>query len=133
MPFHSILFDRPSPGAGAEDRSAGTASPDLNLDQVVAAVVSGREEYGLEALFSDRGRCEPECVEYRQEVMRDLTPERARQAVNGVLRGHAGRAARHLAGRSVPDDGAQAERWFLDAAAAYCRAVVSLREPAGSR
>ena len=124
MPFHSILFDRPSPGAGAEE--APDCLSDLNLDQVVAAVVLGREEYGLEAFFRAPQR-ELGTVEYRQEIMRDLTPEGAREAVKEFSAAMQA-VRRHLAAAERAGVKVQAGRWFLDAAAVYCDAVVSLRE-----
>ena len=67
----SILFERPENAAGAEGSEQPPFFADLNLDQVLASMTSGRDEYNLKPLFytplHDAG-----AVGYRHEVMRDL-------------------------------------------------------------
>lgn len=69
--FHSILYPLPWDG----DRPGATEVPaifaDLNLDQVVAAMTAGREEYDLESFFYGP-LCDVDVVSFRQEVLRDL-------------------------------------------------------------
>ena len=68
VPFSSILFDRPS---DAGERGDPSMFADLNLDQVFAAVVAGRDEYDLMPFFRAPLR-DVRAVEYRHEVQRDL-------------------------------------------------------------
>jgi DNA mismatch repair protein MutS len=126
MAFYSILFDGPSADAQATSPDEPDSFSDLNLDQVVAAIVAGREEYGLRTFFHAPLH-DPEAVRYRQEVMRDLTPERAKAAIKAFARGMQ-LARHHLAGMERSRERVYKERSFLDAAAAYCDAVASLTQ-----
>ena len=71
MTFQSILFksaeDRPPDGALAQP----VFFVDLNLDQIVAAITAGKEEYNLAPFFHWPLR-DVDAVLYRHEVMRDL-------------------------------------------------------------
>jgi DNA mismatch repair protein MutS len=122
--FQSILF--PS----AEDRptSEALAPPDffvdLNLDQVVAAITVGKEEYNLGPFFRWPLH-NVDAVLYRHEVMRDLEDvfvfdkikafATALQATRKTLKELAKHHYKH-----------QQESLFLDAVAAYCDAIASL-------
>jgi DNA mismatch repair protein MutS len=126
MPFYSILFDRPSTDPQATSLDEPDFFSDLNLDQVVAAIVAGREEYEIRPFFHAPLH-DPEAVRYRQEVMRDLTPERARDVIKAFARGMQA-ARQHLAGAERSGERFYTERLFLDAAAVYCDAVTSLMD-----
>jgi hypothetical protein len=119
----SILADGDEAGA-VELRTEPACFADLNLDQVVEAVTAGKEEYNLKPLFYTR-LATAAAVRYRQEVMQDLQAadltagiERFAQDMH-VMREHLALAER-LHHRW------QKARWFLDAAAIYCRAVTGL-------
>jgi DNA mismatch repair protein MutS len=118
--FRSILFPA--------EQELATREPDcfhdLNLDQVVDALVAGRDEYDLRPLFSTPAR-EPATIAYRHAVFRDLERDDLRAAVDTFsdemrrVRGSIGLArTQHYA--------PEKERWFLDAAALYCDAVGAL-------
>ena len=62
--FHSILFESPEDGACAEEIEAPDCFRDLHLDQIVEAIMAGREEYRLEPLFY-LPLTDPEAVDYR--------------------------------------------------------------------
>jgi DNA mismatch repair protein MutS len=126
MAFYSILFDQPSADAQATSLDEPDFFSDLNLDQVVAAVLAGREEYGLRTFFYAPLH-EPGAVRYRQEVMRDLTQVRAREAIKAFALGMQ-TARQYLAGAGQSRERFYKERLFLDAAAVYCDAVTSLTE-----
>ena len=124
MTFPSILFA----GVERRPRSEALAPPvffaDLNLDQIVAAVIAGKEEYNL-APFFYAALHDVEAVLYRHEVMRDLE--------DAGLLGHINAFAQTL--RSMRDTLKQAEArhyrrqkeaLFLDAVDAYCGAVAVL-------
>src|SRR5208337_5682951 len=74
MAFHSILFER------TEDRiKTGTVEApvfflDLNLDQIIDAIVAGKQEYNLKPFFfTPLG--DIDAIKYRYEIMRDLENE----------------------------------------------------------
>jgi hypothetical protein len=112
------LFDIAADAA----QPAGTSFfSDLNLDQVFAAVVKGREEYELSSFFRIPLH-DMRAVAYRQEVMRDLD----NQAVSVPIAAFAGRMRdmrKHLTVAARLRPKYQKERWFLDAAGIYCDAV----------
>lgn len=122
--FESILFDRPWLDAELEGREVPPFFSDLNLDQVFASLVAGREEYDL-APFFRVPLDDVEAITYRQDVMRDLEGE--------ALRAHIEAFAREM--RAMREHIAQAEKmyyeyqkasWFLDAVGIYCDAVGGL-------
>ena len=121
MPLISILFSTP---VEATERPEPAFFPDLNLDQVFAAVAAGREQYDLTPFFRIPLHTAA-AVEYRHEVLRDLENEAALAAVTEF--------AQRM--RTVREDLAQARKlryryqkdsWFLDAARGYCAAVREL-------
>lgn len=69
MPFQSILFARPD--ARAQTLETPDFFRDLNLDQIVDAVTSGRDEYDLKPFFYTR-LTDLAAITYRHEIMRDL-------------------------------------------------------------
>jgi len=70
--FHSILGDKD--GVSHETPGQPDFFPDLNLDQVIEAATSAKQEYDLKPFFWTPLR-DPETVRYRQEVFRDLEDE----------------------------------------------------------
>jgi DNA mismatch repair protein MutS len=120
--FTSILFD-------AHDGDvSGLPEPvsfrDLNLDQVVASIVAGRDEYDLVPLFHAPLRDE-DAVSYRHEVFRDLEAKGLREAVRSFAR-QMQRVRRFLVLATKQHHALEKQRWFLDAAATYCAAVTEL-------
>ena len=102
---------------------------DLNLDQVFTAVTSGRDEYNLMPFFRAPLR-DVQSVEYRHQVQRDLEQQPLAKAVADFIiqmremRGHLA-LSRKLRARY------QRERWYLEAAQVYCRAVTTLADALG--
>jgi len=123
QPFGSILF--------APDEIPATLVPqepdffrDLNLDQVVAAVTSGRDPYDLAPLFYTLP-ASPATVAYRHEILRELERAEVRAAVTSFADGM--RAVRsHLARAAKIHNQRQERRWFLQAGSTYCDAVERL-------
>lgn len=54
MPFHSVLYERPDALHPAQEPQAPDFFHDLQLDQVVAAITAGRQEYDLAPFFQAR-------------------------------------------------------------------------------
>ena len=124
-PFQSILFDR---AGRCADEPAGEPDffADLRLDQVLAALTAGREEYDLAGFFY-RPCHELEAVHYRHRVLEDLE----RDAVLGAVRAFAGglqEMRRHMALMGKLRYARQQQRWFLEAVSVYRRTVCALHE-----
>jgi DNA mismatch repair protein MutS len=69
--FESILYRRVPPDLPVREAPAPAHFGDLNIDQIVAAVTAGRDEYDLKPLF-----CRPlgdlAEIRYRQQIMQDV-------------------------------------------------------------
>src|SRR6266704_4513344 len=130
--FPSLLFEATPTAQDARQRDEDRSfAPDLNLDQIVAAVAGDREERDLitTVLYGHLG--DAGMVRYRQEVFRDLEDP----ALFGQFQRFAGlmRQVRdHLRQRENMRYRYQREGWLLDAAAIYCEAVRSLTEELAS-
>jgi hypothetical protein len=126
MTFPGVLF------RSAQDRalSQGVSEPeffaDLNLDQIVAAITAGKEEYDLTPFFH-RPLRDPDDVAFRHEVMRDLEQPRLFDDIKAFAASM--RAVRaHLAQAEKLSYRHQKERWFLDAVNLYCGATDRLAD-----
>ncbi len=124
--FLSLLYQEAPPDGDASEQDADRSfAPDLNLDQIVAAIVGDREEGDLitKVLFGHLR--DADAVRYRQEVFQDLDHPALFEEVQrfaGLM--HEVRA--HLRQLAKMDDRYHREGWLLDAAAIYCDAVQSL-------
>jgi len=122
--FFSILFDESGIGTGIDGRESPEFFTDLNLDQIVASITAGREEYNLKPFFHTP-LSRVETIYYRHEILRDLE----NQALFGHIKSFAQkmRAMRgHLAQADKLRYKCQKQRWFLEAADIYCDAVSGL-------
>ena len=121
MGFRSILFDPRIVDIDVDQRPQPECFPDLNLDQVVAAMTAGRDEYRLQPFFY-APLTDVESVAYRHEALREL----GEPAVLEAIRRFAGQmqAMRgHLAQVQKLHYELQKQRWFVDAVEAYGSAV----------
>jgi DNA mismatch repair protein MutS len=124
--FPSLLFQEAPSAEGASEQDADRSyAPDLNLDQIVAAVAGDREERDLitEVLFGHLN--DADAVRYRQEVFQDLDDPALfdeAQRFAGLMR----EVRAHLRQLAKMDYRYHREGWLLDAAAIYCDAVQSL-------
>jgi len=123
--FHSILF-----AGGGDDR---TGEPDffadLRLDQVVASLTAGREEYDLAGYFY-LPLHEVEAVHYRHHVFADLEQEAVLSAVRDFAAALE-RMRKQLAFMAKLHHARQRQRWFLQAASVYGDGVRALRDALG--
>lgn len=119
MEFSGILFDGQERGEGPD------ADPDyftdLNLDQVLAALVAGREEYHLEPFFRAPLH-DVATVEYRHHIQQDLDDDAVRQAITGFAE-RMSEVRRDRKRARTLRDGLQRQRWALAAMQVYCGAV----------
>jgi hypothetical protein len=122
--FHSILFRRPDDEPAHVPREAPAFFHDLNLDQVVAAVIAGWKDYDLAAFYYTHLR-DLELIAYRQEVMQDLDDVMLMNAVKSfsaqmrAMRSRLEQADRLYYRYAI-------QRSFLDAVDTYCEAVQGL-------
>ena len=122
----SILFGQPESSVDAEALEQPAFFADLNLDQVVASITAGREEYDLKPFFYAPLR-DVEAVRYRHEVLRDLEKE----AVAATIRAFAQRMQdmrAHLVQVESLHYTSQKKSWFVDAVEIYCDAARILSE-----
>jgi hypothetical protein len=122
----SLLFEVTPAGQDAgqrdEDRSF---APDLNLDQIVAAIAGDREERDLITTVLYGHLRDAGAVRYRQEIFRDLEDPVLFDQVQrfaGLMR----EIRAHLRQLPKMPYRYQREGWLLDAAASYCDAVQAL-------
>jgi hypothetical protein len=126
VPFESILFLHPEKYADVHEAAEPECFPDLNLDQVVASAVSGREEYRLEGHFHTMLASVDE-VAYRHEIVRDL----GLAPPSALLRefAQAMHAMRELLAQADKlHFSLQKQSLFLMAAGTCCRAVSALAD-----
>jgi DNA mismatch repair protein MutS len=126
MRFESILFEQAEAAAGVD----GTREPDyfvdLNLDQVLASMTSGRERYDLKPFFYVPLR-EVSAVRYRHEVLRDLERPDLLESVRACAPRQGRMRERHAAVEKLRYP-LQKQAWFRDAVEIYCQAVRSLTD-----
>lgn len=121
MTFASILFQNPADRRPEAERGAPDFFVDLNLDQIVAAVTSGKEEYDLAPFFSMPLR-DADAVVFRHEVMQDLEDAQLFAHIKAFARGM--QAVReNLAQLEKRYYEHQKEHWFLDAVDLYGETV----------
>ncbi len=124
MTFQSILFQN----IADRDLDVRLFEPDffgdLALDQLVAAITAGKEEYDLKPFFR-MPLHDVDAITYRHEIMRTLENMRLFDNIKAfaesmrAMRGHLAQAEKLRYRR-------QQERWFLLAVNTYCAAVTRL-------
>ena len=129
MPFASILFadDSPITAPAPIPRSIPQEPAffvDLNLDQVVADLTTGRAQYHLEEFYRTPLRSIA-AIGYRQQVFQDLERGDLRDQM-AVFADGMTRMRQCLQQASALRHRYQRERWILDAAHAYCTTVTAL-------
>ena len=124
MSFDSILFQSIADRVPDERAAAPDFFVDLNLDQIVAAVTAGRDEYDLKPFFYISLH-DIDAIAYRHEVMQAL--ENAKLLAIFKTFAESMQAMRqYLAQSEKLRYRPQKERWFLDAAQIYCDALTCL-------
>ncbi len=125
MEFKSILHDAIEYAAVGEASRAPQYFPDLNLDQIISAILAGKEEYRLEPFFFRPMRA-VSAINYRLDVMRDLENEDIYNAITAFAAGM--KRIREYTGFSrTLHNSLQKKKWLLDAAGLYCETVVNLQ------
>jgi hypothetical protein len=126
MRFHSILFRGSEDASSRETREPAVCFRDLHLDQIVAGVTKGFEDFDLTPFFQTP-LIDLDQVAYRQEIMRDLEQDPLMDVVRAFSQ--AMRVMQdHLRREEKSYYKYEKERWFLSAAEIYCDAVERLRQ-----
>jgi DNA mismatch repair protein MutS len=117
----SVLFDR-----GDAPMDPAAADPpdyfaDLHLDDIVASATGGRDAYDLTPFFHVRLR-DAAAIRYRHDVFRDLEDDAVIRFVRTFAQ-DIRKARDRLERASKSHYRYEQERWFLDAADAYCRSI----------
>ena len=121
--FRSILFDHDE---SLDHLTEPACFADLHLDQILASLTAGREEYALAPLFYQPLH-DAEAVRYRHDVLHDLEHESVLKAVHEFAKGMQS-MREHLALMTKVHHVRQQQRWFLDAVGVYCVAVRALAQ-----
>lgn len=124
MTFYSILFASPEDRPAAETVEAPDYFPDLNLDQIFAAVLAGKQEYDLMPFFYAPLK-KADAIRYRQEVAQDLADEALKESINAFAKEMSlVRRYLELIGKLYYQR--HKEGWFLQAVTTYGAAVLNL-------
>ena len=121
--FGSILFADDVPPLHAEEPDFFA---DLNLDQALASLLAGREQYELESFFYTPLR-EVSDVRYRHEVLRDLEKPDVLESITRFASAMQ-RTRAHLAQVENLHHPLQKQAWMRDAIEIYCAAIRSLAD-----
>lgn len=121
--LHSILFRRPADRVGDDALSAPEFFADLNCDQIVDAIIAGKDEYNLKPFFH---ACltHVEAIHYRQEVMQDLARAPLYDHVTSFAR-KMREIREHLVQVKKMYYQEQKQAWFLNGVDIYCQAIKS--------
>jgi hypothetical protein len=123
-PLHSILSEDWADAPGIEQRLQPECFSDLRLDQIVAAVIAGREAYDLTPIFW-APLPSVEAIGYRQAVFRDFEAPAIATCVTSFAERMRGVHALLEQSRKFYFP-LQKQRLHLDAIGEYCRAVTGL-------
>jgi DNA mismatch repair protein MutS len=124
MTFHSILFARAEDSLKTESVEAPVFFLDLNLDQVIDAIVAGKQEYNLKPFFYTSLH-DIEAINYRHDIMQDLE----HKVLSGNIESFSEKMRTmrtHLAYANKAYYKYEKERMFLEAVSIYCAAVNDL-------
>ncbi|GLQ99023.1 MutS-related protein [Dyella mobilis] len=123
-PFVSILFAGQDADTVGETSQMPECFHDLNLDQIVTAITTGKEDYRLAPFFYATARSLDE-VAYRQEVMQDLERHELMAAI-GVFASSMKALRDQLTQREKLHYRYERERWLIGAISLYGAAVERL-------
>jgi len=123
MSFHSILFER-TEDTTQETLEAPVFFVDLNLDQIIDAIMAGKQQYSLKPFFYTPLN-DIETIKYRQQIARDLENETLLENIKSFALRMVN-MRRYLAMIDKLEYKYHKEGWFLEAVGTYCDAVNSL-------
>lgn len=119
--FRGILFDESEIATDIDRQSAPEFFTDLNIDQIVASITAGRDEYNLKPFFY-APLSNIETINYRHEILRDLEDPALLRYIRWFAQEMQAMRS-HLAQADKLSYKYQKESWFLAAVDTYCGAV----------
>ena len=125
MAFSSILFKKKKELLEERPLKEPEFFTDLNLNQIVEAVIAGREYYNLKNFFYIPLNNIEE-IEYRQEIMRELKENEILFKIIKEFSKKIGEMRRYLELSKKLKYKYNKEGWFLEAVNIYCDAVKEL-------
>jgi DNA mismatch repair protein MutS len=124
MSFQSILYERLEESIKGQGPAVPDFFVDLNLNQIVDAIIAGREEYGLRPFFL-APLTSVDAIKYRHEIMQELEDASLHDAIQSFAQMM--REMRQCRGRSDRILNKYVKQgWFLNAVEAYCEAISRL-------
>ena len=124
MPFQSILYNKNIETVKKETLSAPDSFVDLNLDQIIDSITSGKEEYNLKPFYYTPLNDIDE-IKYRHEIMKDFENIIIYEKITSFAGKMRTIREHHTAIRKLYYKH-QKERWFLEVANIYCNATEQL-------
>ena len=124
MTFHSILFNQTEDSKNKETVAQPDFFGDLNLDQIINAILAGKEEYNLKPFFFTSLN-NIDLINYRQDIMRDLEDETLLENIKKFI-GSMMAMRRDLAFIDKLSYKYYKEGWFLEVVDGYCKAIIGL-------
>jgi hypothetical protein len=124
--FESVLFARPEDRPHTEPDPGAPFFADLHLDQIIDAIIAGREDEELRRVFATP-LTNIDAIRFRHEVFRDLEDEKIFAALKSFAADLAEMRV-SLANVEHLHPKHQKQGWFLDAAAIYGEAVAGLAD-----
>lgn len=128
MQFPSVLFNGQL--HNEEREQIPDYFTDLNLDQVIDAILAGKQEYNLRAFFYTPLR-DIETIYYRHAIMKDMA-QGALMAKIKKFADHMNIVRRYLGLVDRLEFDYHKKGWFLEAALVYCDGVSCLAEDIGN-
>jgi hypothetical protein len=126
MPYPSILFGPETAANNHPEPPQPEFFGDLNLDQIVAAVVDGRQQYRLTEFFHVP-LDSVDAITYRHDVMRDFQRRDLRERIKSFA-GEMAQMRAHLALSEKLYYHYQKKSWWLDATLIYVDTVKKLTQ-----
>ncbi|MCK5844852.1 MAG: hypothetical protein KAG97_09105, partial [Victivallales bacterium] len=120
----SILFKKAGKGPEHSDKECDDLFADLNLDQIIHEILSGKKDLCLEGLFKTP-LSDIESIAYRQDALQDMENEKLFADLMRFSREMA-ESKRQLALESGLRHQEHRDGWFLEAALSYVEAVSTL-------
>jgi Mismatch repair ATPase (MutS family) len=121
MGYHSILFNSAKTQKNIQTPELFV---DLNIDQIIRKILSGKEEYNLDEFYY-RSLQDISEVNYRLEIMKDME---SADLFNDIVDfcGKMKKFREYLDFSKKAHNIYQSQKWFLDAASLYCKNITSL-------
>jgi DNA mismatch repair protein MutS len=119
--FHSILFEKTEDSIKKETLEAPEYFIDLNLDQIIGAITTGRQEYNLKPFFYTSLN-DIDVIKYRHEIMEDLENKTLFENIKSFAQKMSA-IRMHRALVNKLDNKYNKAGWFLDTVDIYCDAV----------